>query len=103
MLNQTTNTRFSKIRKENATENAIAQMQDFEASEADEDDDYSAPHQPTPTSRTRTSRVSSLDGPAQQGCNTSCGPMICGSGHFRKQERIMRKFVRDPNVNTNQV
>ena len=32
----------------------------------------------------------------------NCTNMFCGAGHFRKQERIMRKFVRDPNTTVNQ-
>jgi len=46
MLNQTTNTRFSKHRKENASEQAIAALADYEPSEA-EDDDFDQPY-PTP-------------------------------------------------------
>ena len=28
--------------------------------------------------------------------------MFCGTGHFRKQEKVMRKYVRDPGADTNQ-
>jgi len=42
MLNQTTNTRFSKHRKDNASEAAIAELGDYEPSDV-EDDDFSAP------------------------------------------------------------
>ena len=47
MLNQTTNTRFAKHRKENASEEKIAELADYSASDA-EDDDYSGLRNPTP-------------------------------------------------------
>ena len=28
--------------------------------------------------------------------------MFCGPKHFRKQEKVMRKYVRDPGFDTNQ-
>ena len=101
MLNQTTNTRYSKHRKANASEQAIAQLAEYELSE-EEDEDESSFHQPTPaTTHTRLSRVSSLDGSANAGCTSNCTNMFCGPGHFRKQERIMRKYIH-PEANTNQ-
>ena len=46
--------------------------------------------------RARTfSRVNSIDLSTDQGCAGNCGNMFCGAGHFRKQERIMRKFADD--------
>ena len=102
MLNQTTNTRFSKHRKENASEAAIAQLAEYEPSS--EEDDFGATYSPPGhmAGRPRSTRVSSLDASVNQGCAQNCGNMFCGPGHFRKQERIMRKFVRDPNVSVNQ-
>ena len=44
MLNQTTNTRFSKHRKENASEQAIAALADYEPSDV-EDEDFAQPYQ----------------------------------------------------------
>ena len=38
MLNQTTNTRFSKHRKENASEQAIAALADYEPSDVEDED-----------------------------------------------------------------
>ena len=69
-----------------------------------EEDDFSGTYQQrTPaTDRTRNSRITSLDNSQNLGCAGNCTNMFCGPGHFRKQERIMRKFVRDPNVTANQ-
>ena len=108
MMNQTTNTRFSKHRKENASEAAIAQLAEYDdMSDVSENDEYGASPLENQrggalTHRTRSSRVSSLDGPINSGCASNCGNMFCSAGHFRKQERIMKKFVRDPNVTVNQ-
>lgn len=32
----------------------------------------------------------------------NCGSMFCGAGHYRKQERIIKKFIKDPNTQVNQ-
>ena len=100
-MNQTTNTRFSKHPKKNATEQAIAQLAECEASDAEDDSNIftasSDSYQPMSMApKTRTfSRVSSLDQASDQGCAGNCSNMFCGVGHFRKQERIMRKFADD--------
>jgi len=102
MLNQTTNTRFTKHRKENASEQAIAALAEYEPSDID-DDDFTTPFPSSPqTHRTRASRVTAIDVPMNQGCVGNCSNMFCGAGHFRKQERIMRKFIKDPNTSVNQ-
>ena len=45
IMNQTTNTRFSKVHKSNLNEQAIKAMEEFEESE-EEDDDFMVPNQP---------------------------------------------------------
>ena len=67
MLNQTTNTRFSKYPKKNQTEQAIAQLAEYEASDAEDDSNIlmanSDTYQPVslaPKART-FSRVNSID------------------------------------------
>lgn len=108
MENETTNTRFAKNRfRKNATEQDIAaKLEYFESSDVDDDDDFSASHSRPHAATNRTSatysRMTSLDGHPDQGCTGNCSNMFCGPGHFKKQERIMRKFVRDPSINTNQ-
>ena len=59
MLNQTTNTRFSKHRKENASAYALAQLADYEPSDCEEDD--LADHMSLDGPRSRQGRVGSLD------------------------------------------
>ena len=43
--------------------------------------------------RQNISRLSSLEEHTSASCISNCSKMFCGSGHFKKQERIMNKFV----------
>lgn len=105
MLNETTNTRFSRHRKSNVSEEAIARLADFETSEDGDSEQGLANGNMTPPSmRSRTTRMTSLDGAAPSaGCVDNCSNMFCGPGHFKKQERIIKKFTKDPNVQVNQL
>ena len=41
------------------------------------------------------SRLSTLDEHPNDSCMTNCAEMFCGSGHFKKQERVINKYVAD--------
>ena len=91
MLNQTTNTRFSKHRRTNVSESMIAALADDDSS--CDDESHQGLRQDTPINRTHITRLSSLDEHTSESCISNCSNMFCGSGHFKKQERIMNKFV----------
>lgn len=48
------------------------------------------------------SRLSMIDTTDGGGCIDNCGTILSGDNHFRKQDRIMRKYIHDPSTSVNQ-
>ena len=94
MLNQTTNTRFSKHRKESASDAAIAALAELDNSE-NEDEDYMMPQIAPAMQR---NRLSAIDTAGTAGCMDN----ICGQSYHSRQDRFMRKYIHDPNTSVNQ-
>jgi len=98
MLNQTTNSRFSKFKRTNVSEAQIAALAEESSSEGED------AHQTPASLRSRQSRLTngSFTREQSQTCGQNCTSMFCGAGHFKKQQRFMKKFARDPNRDVNQ-
>ena len=94
MFNQTTNTRFSKHRRNHVSDAQLAALAGTDSSE----EDFSAFNSfKAPTSmRSRASRDSSLNE------HSSLSPYWCGGDDSAQQRRFMKKITSDPNQQINQ-
>ena len=61
MTNQTTNTRFSRHRKENQTEQAISALEDFVPSDTDDEDFMTLSNHTPSVQRSRNSRINGIE------------------------------------------
>ena len=97
ILNQTTNTRFSKNRRNHVSD---AQMAALAEDDSSYEEDYSAP-----TSFKAPTSMMSRDGTLNEHTSGSplgdCSRMIWGS-RSKRPDKFMKKIMRDPNKQINQ-
>ena len=98
MLNQTTNSRFSKHRRSAVNE---AQLAALNASDSSFDDDYSAVNS-AKTPNSMRSREGSVNEHSAGSPVMDCGRIFCGSGGSKKPGKIFRRVIKDPNASVNQ-
>ena len=103
MDNTTTNQRYSKNKRANVSEDNIARIAEYSSGdETGIDDTTMTPYQTPPGMRSSNMRKSVELRHHNDGCLANCGSMFCSPSHFNKQERLVKKFVRNPNAHTNQ-
>lgn len=98
MLNQTTNSRFSKHRRSGVNE---AQLAALAGSDSSYDDDYSAVNS-AKTPNSMRSREGSVNEHSAGSPMMDCGRMFCGTGSSKKPGKIFKRVIKDPNSSVNQ-
>ena len=98
MLNQTTNSRFSKHRRGAVNE---AQLAALTGSDSSFDDDYSAVNS-TKTPNSMRSREGSVNEHSAGSPVIDCGRFLCGSGSSKKPNKVFKRVIKDPNSSVNQ-